>query len=162
MVIPVLLRTFCRITSYNVCYTKLLRAASWVLPAAFKGAKDAKFAMYVSIASMWGGRIVLGYIFGIHFVITSYSIHYTKLYDNLRVETAIKDAAGHVVASGSAQTLFGDEFEQNIALNDPQLWSPESPVLYYAESKLYDENGQLQDEQTTRFGVRMISYKAGA
>ncbi len=42
-------------------------AASWVLPASFKGAKDAKFAMYISIASMWGGRIVLGYIFGIHF-----------------------------------------------------------------------------------------------
>jgi len=49
-------------------------AASWVLPAAFKGAKDAKFAMYVSIASMWGGRIVLGYIFGIHFGFGVYGI----------------------------------------------------------------------------------------
>ncbi len=49
-------------------------AASWVLPAAFKGAKDAKFAMYISIASMWGGRIILGYILGIHFLFGIYGI----------------------------------------------------------------------------------------
>jgi putative MATE family efflux protein len=49
-------------------------AASWVLPAAFKGAKDAKFAMFISIASMWGGRIVLGYIFGIYFEFGIYGI----------------------------------------------------------------------------------------
>ena len=79
----------------------------------------------------------------------------------LHLETLIKDASGQVVASGSAKTMYGDEFEQNIALADPQLWSPESPTLYVAESKLYDEKGQLQDEQTTRFGVRTISYHAG-
>ncbi len=49
-------------------------AASWVLPAAFKGAKDAKFAMYVSISSMWGGRIVLGYLFGIYLEFGIYGI----------------------------------------------------------------------------------------
>lgn len=49
-------------------------AASWVLPASFKGAKDAKFTMYVSIASMWGGRIVLGYLFGIYFGLGIYGI----------------------------------------------------------------------------------------
>ncbi len=49
-------------------------AASWVLPASFKGAKDAKFAMYISIASMWGGRIVLGYLFGIYFEFGIYGI----------------------------------------------------------------------------------------
>ncbi len=80
---------------------------------------------------------------------------------NLRLETSIKDAAGNIVASGTTKTLFGDEFEQNIALENPQLWSPESPVLYFVESKLYDEDGQLQDEQATRFGVRTICYKAG-
>ncbi len=49
-------------------------AASWVLPASFKGAKDAKFAMYISIASMWGGRIVLGYILGIYLELGIYGI----------------------------------------------------------------------------------------
>jgi beta-galactosidase len=80
---------------------------------------------------------------------------------NLRLETAVKDADGNVLATETATSLFGNEFEQNIALENPKLWSPESPALYYAESKLYDESGQLQDEQTTRFGVRTISYQAG-
>ncbi|MFV0449946.1 MAG: EmmdR/YeeO family multidrug/toxin efflux MATE transporter [Vibrio sp.] len=56
-------------------------AASWVLPAAFKGAKDAKFAMYISIASMWGGRIVLGYIFGIYFEFGIYGIWFGMFAD---------------------------------------------------------------------------------
>ena len=38
---------------------------------------------------------------------------------NLRLETSIKDAAGNIVASGTTKTLFGDEFEQNIALENP-------------------------------------------
>ncbi|WP_414716477.1 EmmdR/YeeO family multidrug/toxin efflux MATE transporter [Tatumella sp. UBA2305] len=42
-------------------------ATSWVLPASFKGARDARFAMYVSMFSMWGARVVLGYLLGIYF-----------------------------------------------------------------------------------------------
>jgi len=40
-------------------------AASWVLPAGLKGARDAKFTMWVSLLSMWGGRIVAGYLLGV-------------------------------------------------------------------------------------------------
>lgn len=40
-------------------------AASWVLPAGLKGARDARFTMYVSMAGMWGARIVFGYLLGI-------------------------------------------------------------------------------------------------
>ncbi|KOC91468.1 EmmdR/YeeO family multidrug/toxin efflux MATE transporter [Winslowiella iniecta] len=42
-------------------------AASWVLPAGLKGARDARFTMWVSILSMWGCRIVAGYTLGIVF-----------------------------------------------------------------------------------------------
>lgn len=41
-------------------------AASWVLPAGLKGARDARFAMYVSMFSMWGARVVMGYLLGIY------------------------------------------------------------------------------------------------
>ena len=41
-------------------------AMSWVLPASFKGARDARYAMYVSMFSMWGARVVLGYVLGIY------------------------------------------------------------------------------------------------
>ena len=40
-------------------------AASWVLPAGLKGARDARYTMWVSLLSMWGGRIVVGYLLGI-------------------------------------------------------------------------------------------------
>ncbi|ENB4892859.1 EmmdR/YeeO family multidrug/toxin efflux MATE transporter [Escherichia albertii] len=40
-------------------------SASWVLPAGFKGARDARYAMWVSMLSMWGCRVVVGYILGI-------------------------------------------------------------------------------------------------
>ncbi|MBJ9266315.1 EmmdR/YeeO family multidrug/toxin efflux MATE transporter [Citrobacter sp. Ce119] len=40
-------------------------AASWVLPAGFKGARDARFAMWVSMLGMWGCRVVVGYTLGI-------------------------------------------------------------------------------------------------
>ncbi|SJN55726.1 Multidrug resistance protein NorM [Vibrio ruber DSM 16370] len=48
--------------------------ASFVLPAAFKGAKDATFCMWVAIASMWGGRMVLGYILGITLGMNIYGV----------------------------------------------------------------------------------------
>ncbi|ATA21579.1 putative MATE family efflux protein [Gibbsiella quercinecans] len=40
-------------------------AASWVLPAGLKGARDARFTMWVSMLGMWGGRILVGYFLGI-------------------------------------------------------------------------------------------------
>ncbi|MGU3413533.1 EmmdR/YeeO family multidrug/toxin efflux MATE transporter [Enterobacteriaceae bacterium C34A] len=40
-------------------------SASWVLPAGLKGARDARFAMWVSMFSMWGARVVVGYLLGI-------------------------------------------------------------------------------------------------
>lgn len=40
-------------------------AASWVLPSGLKGARDARFAMWVSMAGMWGCRVVVGYTLGV-------------------------------------------------------------------------------------------------
>lgn len=40
-------------------------AASWVLPAGLKGARDVRFAMWISMLGMWGCRVVAGYTLGI-------------------------------------------------------------------------------------------------
>jgi len=40
-------------------------AAAWVLPAGLKGARDARFAMWVTMLGMWGCRVVAGYTLGI-------------------------------------------------------------------------------------------------
>lgn len=79
--------------------------------------------------------------------------------DNLRLVTQILDNQGKEVASESTDKPFGQEFEQNIAVADPKLWSPESPYLYTAISKVYD-GSRLKDEVKTRFGIREIRYEA--
>lgn len=75
----------------------------------------------------------------------------------VRLVTDILDANGTRVASETTNTIFGKEFEQNIAVANPKLWSPETPYLYKAVSKLY-VGDELKDEVTTRFGIRQISY----
>lgn len=77
--------------------------------------------------------------------------------DNLRLQTFILDAKGDTVASDKTQSGFAKEFEQNMAVRNPNLWSPESPYLYTAISRLF-ENEVLKDETSTRFGIRTISY----
>lgn len=49
-------------------------AASFVLPAAFKGAKDVKYTMWVAIISMWGFRICIGYVLGVMFGLGVYGV----------------------------------------------------------------------------------------
>ena len=53
----------------------------------------------------------------------------------------------------------GQPFEQNFLVDAPALWSPETPRLYKASSKIYAD-GRLVDEYTTRFGIRSIEIVA--
>ncbi|MBJ7879824.1 DUF4982 domain-containing protein [Gelidibacter salicanalis] len=78
---------------------------------------------------------------------------------DLKMVTKIQDAEGKTVASDTAHTIYGDEFEQNIAVENPKLWSPETPYLYTSVSQLY-AYGILKDEISTRFGIRSIKYEA--
>lgn len=80
---------------------------------------------------------------------------------DVRVETVILDESKQVVASKiNVQKInHGQPFVQNFIVDQPALWSPETPVLYLAESKVYFQD-QLVDEYTTRFGIRDIKYIA--
>ena len=69
-----------RITSYNVCYTKLLRIGTIEFPPLWSlGFQQCRYSYYPDsrvkeIADTFRLKKI---------VITSYSIHYTKLYDSL-------------------------------------------------------------------------------
>ncbi|MGB5384556.1 MAG: DUF4982 domain-containing protein [Lutimonas sp.] len=71
----------------------------------------------------------------------------------------IVDLHGNLLSSEKSAAIFGDEIELNIPLKNPALWSPETPNLYKAVSKLY-KNETLIDVVETRFGVREIKYEA--
>ena len=77
--------------------------------------------------------------------------------ENVRITTSIKDADGKVVVKNKTSERFGDEIEQNIALKNPKLWSPETPYLYTAVLKLY-QGDVLKDTEIVRFGIREIKY----
>ncbi|TFH21022.1 MAG: DUF4982 domain-containing protein, partial [Bacteroidia bacterium] len=80
--------------------------------------------------------------------------------ENLTIITRIHDALGNEVGSNQSNTPYGNEFEQDIAVENPQLWSPETPYLYTATSQLRADD-VLRDEISTRFGIREIKYEAG-
>ena len=86
----------------------------------------------------------------------------TGAYQPLRLQTDIQNAAGQTVASTATDLAATDsfQFEQNLVVKTPSLWSPETPNLYKAVSKLYAGN-TLKDEYTTSFGIRTIELKPG-
>ncbi|GAB6007793.1 glycoside hydrolase family 2 TIM barrel-domain containing protein [Dysgonomonas reticulitermitis] len=80
---------------------------------------------------------------------------------DIRVVTEIYDANNNfIVKKDNTQKInHGKSFEQNFIVEKPQLWSPESPYLYNAVSKVYVADNQV-DEYTTRFGIRKIRLVA--
>ena len=74
-----------------------------------------------------------------------------------RIVTDIVNPAGEVVATNEATLSRYDNslFEQSFDVANPELWSVDTPVLYYAHSKIYAGN-ELKDEYSTRFGIRTL------
>ena len=84
----------------------------------------------------------------------------TKVSDKfLTLITEIYDAEEQFVSADTSTSMFGNEFEQNLPVIEPQLWSPENPYLYVAVTKVFDGE-KMTDEVRTRFGIREISYQA--
>lgn len=94
----------------------------------------------------------------------------------ITVRTRIIDRADmrEVASDTDTRQLFNGEVEQNITVNEPMLWSPENPSLYYACTEIYiggaidtawemdrpeisvTHGTQLQDSKRTTFGFRTI------
>ena len=76
-----------------------------------------------------------------------------------RIITEIKDKDGRIIDHGEKLLEYGDEnvFEQNFIVKSPLLWSPDTPDLYKAYSRIY--SGQiLLDEHVTTFGIRSLEF----
>jgi beta-galactosidase len=79
------------------------------------------------------------------------------------LKTEILDPAGKQVAQYSSQEKIDAgalvNFDQSGELREPSLWSPETPRMYTAVSRVYVK-GAMQDEFRTRFGVRWFTWTA--
>jgi len=81
----------------------------------------------------------------------------------IKLVTRIIDAnSGEITKAESIETIETGNiymFNQEFKLNNPLLWSPDSPQLYKAVSEIY-ENETLVDQTNTKFGLRSISVDA--
>ena len=79
----------------------------------------------------------------------------------VEVETAVRNAAGEVVAAKTNRRnwVYETPFEQHLTIERPALWSPVSPALYTAESTVRID-GVVVDRHTTRFGIRTVEVRA--
>ena len=76
---------------------------------------------------------------------------------DVRIETRIYSPEGKIVVEklDTRKINHGEPVEQNIIVDAPKLWSPETPNLYRVVSKIYIGD-QLMDEYTTPLGIRHI------
>lgn len=81
--------------------------------------------------------------------------------EQLTLYTEIIDDEGRVVTSKEFKgyAAHGLPLEQHFTVEKPHLWSPESPALYHAVTRIYAA-GRLQDTYTTRFGIRSLQFVA--
>ncbi len=79
------------------------------------------------------------------------------------VATTLFDKGGNKVGESKSNLTItaGKESEtsQDIAVANPALWSPQSPVLYHAVSEV-QQNGKVVDQTKTTFGIRTLSWSA--
>lgn len=82
--------------------------------------------------------------------------------ETISLETTLTDAEGKVVKcvtnkltlnAGRKQTI-----EQQVAVKNPHLWSPNSPYLYRVQSRIKRGNQSI-DGGTTRVGIRLAEFK---
>lgn len=72
------------------------------------------------------------------------------------LEVELRDAKGKVI--GHQHTTEANRLGETtftFVVENPQLWTPETPYLYDAHI-LYTQDGQLLDKTTQRFGIRTV------
>ena len=80
--------------------------------------------------------------------------------EKFTLNTVIKNADGQEVASDTHTYQFypGAPIYQNLRVNDPALWTPETPSLYTATTNVIMD-GKTVDSYDTRFGIRSIEFR---
>ena len=77
----------------------------------------------------------------------------------LRIKTSIYAPDGSIAVQKTFSGKTGEEqpLVQNFIVDNPLLWTPETPNLYVAVSELYDGE-RLADVYRTRFGFRTMEF----
>ena len=93
------------------------------------------------------------------------SANKAKVQVEVSVQNESQTDRNATVVVGSAQLMVAVKAGESktvtttIFVNNPRLWSPESPTLYEAKVEL-KENGTTIDRQTAKYGIRSFSFDA--
>lgn len=133
---------------------------------------------------VWGTYVTVPYVCGEYAVVSVRTkIEGLGSEDVVTLRTRIVDPEGHVVAEQTdTRKILSGVVEQIIDVPSPKLWSPESPLLYHAETQvctggriytdwgtghyktyktLKEDGAVVQDAVTTRFGIRTVELRPG-
>ncbi len=75
----------------------------------------------------------------------------------LKFSAKILSSLGAVV-SNVKQKVKGDKLEVNLVVNNPKLWSPDTPVLYQVVTQVLDGK-KVIDQVTTNFGFKTVKWE---
>ncbi|HKJ80053.1 MAG TPA: glycoside hydrolase family 2 TIM barrel-domain containing protein, partial [Prolixibacteraceae bacterium] len=82
--------------------------------------------------------------------------------NNVVLKTLIYNPSNQLVAETETAQVVGageeTNYQQNLNVENPDLWSIENPALYKAVSEVYDESGKLMDVYETTFGIRTFHF----
>ncbi len=80
---------------------------------------------------------------------------------NLTLKTLIYNPDNNLVAETETTQPLGtgekNVYQQNLKVENPDLWSIENPALYKAVSEVYND-GELTDSYETTFGIRYFHF----
>ena len=111
---------------------------------------------------VWGVQVLTPYVGADYASVTLRTkLDGLKGGETVEIETAVRNAAGEVVAAKTNRRnwVYDTPFEQHLTVEHPALWSPESPALYTAESTVRIDGVEM-DRHTTRFGIRTVEVRA--
>jgi beta-galactosidase len=82
---------------------------------------------------------------------------------SITLETAIEDAAGKTITTNKASSVVkanaSSDVSQQLTVNRPALWSPDSPSLYWLVNTV-SVGRRAVDQVRTRFGIRTYAIDA--
>ena len=108
----------------------------------------------------WGTQIITEKIAPSYAIMsqkTEFVFPADRKFTDYRIVTKVYDPQGNLAVEASQPATQYDDnaFEQEFIINNPQLWTIDTPNLYTSVSSIY-EGDVLKDEYKSTFGIRTI------
>ncbi len=108
-----------------------------------------QWGLYVNTLSIDGGNAVLQ--------VEHQLADGSNLDGDYELAISLTDGAGNAIASKKTRPDGLGHFATRMTVNNPALWSPETPNLYQITVVLTRQGHEI-DRQTTRVGIRTVSF----